>query len=175
MIQRMLAIWSLVPLPFLAEKERETACTSGSSRFTYCWSLCVLYTRSKGTQWGWAQVPTVLSCSSDEFSWALCLSGLTSLPPTVFSGVTFYLEELPVPNFLALGLLGEPSLGQELWKMSFKDLTSLVGRGPSQLNFPLKWSWIHFHCPQTSGCSVRETAGVAEPGSPITEQVTSPL
>ena len=32
-IQRMLAIWSLVPLPFL-----NPACTSGSSQFTYCWS-----------------------------------------------------------------------------------------------------------------------------------------
>ena len=34
MIQEMLAIWSLVPLPFL-----NPAWTSGSSRFTYCWSL----------------------------------------------------------------------------------------------------------------------------------------
>ena len=34
MIQWMLAVWSLVPLPFL-----NPACTSGSSRFTYCWSL----------------------------------------------------------------------------------------------------------------------------------------
>ena len=34
MIQRMLAIWSMVPLPFL-----KPAWTSGSSRFTYCWSL----------------------------------------------------------------------------------------------------------------------------------------
>ena len=34
MIQRMLAIWSLVPLPFL-----KPAWTSGSSRFTYYWSL----------------------------------------------------------------------------------------------------------------------------------------
>ena len=33
-IQRMLAIWSLVPLPFL-----KPAWTSGDSRFTYCWSL----------------------------------------------------------------------------------------------------------------------------------------
>ena len=33
-IQWMLAIWSLVPLPFLSP-----AWTSGSSRFTYCWSL----------------------------------------------------------------------------------------------------------------------------------------
>ena len=34
MIQRILAICSLVPLPFL-----NPAWTSGSSRFTYCWSL----------------------------------------------------------------------------------------------------------------------------------------
>ena len=34
MIQRMLAIWSMVPLPFL-----NPAWTSGSSWFTYCWSL----------------------------------------------------------------------------------------------------------------------------------------
>ena len=34
MIQRMLAMWSLVPLPFL-----KPAWTSGSSQFMYCWSL----------------------------------------------------------------------------------------------------------------------------------------
>ena len=34
MIQRLLEIWSLVPLPFL-----KPAWTSGSSQFTYCWSL----------------------------------------------------------------------------------------------------------------------------------------
>ena len=34
MIQWMLAIWPLVPLPFL-----KPICTSGSSRFTYHWSL----------------------------------------------------------------------------------------------------------------------------------------
>ena len=34
MIQQMLAIWSLVPLPFL-----NPTYTSGISQFTYCWSL----------------------------------------------------------------------------------------------------------------------------------------
>ena len=34
MIQKMLEIWSLVPLPFL-----KPSWTSGSSWFTYCWSL----------------------------------------------------------------------------------------------------------------------------------------
>ena len=35
-IRQMLAIWSLVPLPFL-----NPASTSGSSWFTYCWTLGV--------------------------------------------------------------------------------------------------------------------------------------
>ena len=35
MIQQILGIWSLVPLPFL-----NPAWISGSSPFTYCWSLC---------------------------------------------------------------------------------------------------------------------------------------
>ena len=34
MIQQILEIWSLVPLPFL-----KPAWTTGSSQFTYCWSL----------------------------------------------------------------------------------------------------------------------------------------
>ena len=34
MIQQMLAIWSLIPLPFLIQ-----AWTSGSSQFPWCWSL----------------------------------------------------------------------------------------------------------------------------------------
>ena len=34
MLQQIVAIWSPVPLPFL-----KPARTSGSSRFTYCWSL----------------------------------------------------------------------------------------------------------------------------------------
>ena len=34
MIQLMLAIWFLIPLPFL-----NSACTSRSSQFMYCWSL----------------------------------------------------------------------------------------------------------------------------------------
>ena len=34
MIQQMLPIWSLIPLPFL-----NPTWTSASSRFTYCWSL----------------------------------------------------------------------------------------------------------------------------------------
>ena len=43
MIQRMLAIWSLVPLPFL-----KPAWTSGSSQFTYYWSLA--WRKGRGTR-----------------------------------------------------------------------------------------------------------------------------
>ena len=38
MIQQMLAIWSLVSLPFL-----NPTCTSGSSQFKYCWSLALRF------------------------------------------------------------------------------------------------------------------------------------
>ena len=62
MIQRMLAIWSLVPLPFL-----KPAWTSGSSRFMYCWSLtwrilnklfriseiCISLERARSLNWTW--------------------------------------------------------------------------------------------------------------------------
>ena len=37
MIQRMLTVWSLVPLPL-----RNPACTSGSSWFMYCWKLTLM-------------------------------------------------------------------------------------------------------------------------------------
>ena len=46
MIQQMLAIWSLVPLPFL-----KPAGTFGSSQFTHCWSLA----------WGILSI-TLLAC-----------------------------------------------------------------------------------------------------------------
>ena len=54
MIQRMLAIWSLVPLPFL-----KPAWTSGNSLFMYCWSLAwrilsilnILTSRMSGSRW----------------------------------------------------------------------------------------------------------------------------
>ena len=62
MIQQMLAIWSLVPLPFL-----NSAWTSGSSRFMYSWSLawrilsttllmCV-YFCPYGRKWGGTKKP----------------------------------------------------------------------------------------------------------------------
>ena len=46
-IQWMLAIWSLVPLPFL-----NPAWTSGSSQFTYCWSLACRIWALLESPWG---------------------------------------------------------------------------------------------------------------------------
>ena len=58
MIQQMLAIWSLIPLPFL-----NPACTSGSSQFTYCWSLA----------WRILNV-TLLACKMSAVVYAYMLS-----------------------------------------------------------------------------------------------------
>ena len=55
MIQQMLAIWPLVPLPFL-----KPAWTSGSSRFTYWWSLV----------WRILSI-TLLACEMSAIVWAL--------------------------------------------------------------------------------------------------------
>ena len=54
MIQWMLAIWSLVPLPFL-----KPAWTSGSSQFTNCWSLA----------WGILSI-TLLVCEMSVILWS---------------------------------------------------------------------------------------------------------
>ena len=53
MIQWMLAVWSLVPLPFL-----NPAWTSGSSWFMYCWSLA----------WGILNI-TLLACKMNAIVW----------------------------------------------------------------------------------------------------------
>ena len=55
MIQQMLVIWSLVLLPFL-----KSAWTSGSSQFTYCWSLA----------WRILSI-TFLACEMSAIMWYL--------------------------------------------------------------------------------------------------------
>ena len=54
MIQQMLASWSLVPLPF-----QKPAWTSGSSQFTYCWSLA----------WRILSI-TLLACEMSAIVWS---------------------------------------------------------------------------------------------------------
>ena len=63
MIQWMLAIWSLVPLPVL-----NPACTSVSSQFTYCWSLAWRILSITLLDVRWVQV-----CGSLSILWH-CLS-----------------------------------------------------------------------------------------------------
>ena len=58
MIQRMLAIWSLVPLHFI-----KLAWTYGSSRFTFCWSLA----------WRILNM-TLLACEMSAIVWSFKLS-----------------------------------------------------------------------------------------------------
>ena len=58
MIQWMLAIWSLIPLPFL-----KPAWISGSSWFTYCWSLA----------WRILSI-TLLACEMSATVWSRGLS-----------------------------------------------------------------------------------------------------
>ena len=53
MIQWMLSIWSLVPLPFL-----NPAWSSGSSRFTYCWCLAWIILST-----------TLLACEMSAIVW----------------------------------------------------------------------------------------------------------
>ena len=59
MIQRMLAICYLVPLPFL-----KPAWTSGSSRFTFCWSLAWRILSITLLACGWVQLTMVKSNSN---------------------------------------------------------------------------------------------------------------
>ena len=65
-IQQMLGIWSLIPLPFL-----NPVWTSGSSQFMYCWSLA----------W-WILSITLLACEMSavvwwfEHSWVLPFFGI---------------------------------------------------------------------------------------------------
>ena len=67
MIQRILAIWFMVPLPFL-----KPAWTSESSWFTYCWSLawrilsiskCYMLAGSQLRGWNWSLQFTVFTWS----------------------------------------------------------------------------------------------------------------
>ena len=87
MIQQMLAIWSLVPLPFL-----KPAWTSGSSQFMYCWSLA----------WRILSI-TLLACEMSAIVWQFEHS--LALP---FFGIGMKTDLLPVFKIIIL-LLYSPS------------------------------------------------------------------
>ena len=73
MIQWMLAIWSLVPLPFL-----NPAWTSGSSQFTYCWNLVWRILSINCYHVRWVQLCSILNilwhCPSLGLEWKLTFS-----------------------------------------------------------------------------------------------------
>ena len=76
MIQLMLAIWFLLPLPFL-----NPAWTSGSSRFTYCWSLA----------WRILRI-TLLTCAAAAKSLQSC--------PTLCDPIDGSPPSSPIPGIL---------------------------------------------------------------------------
>ena len=92
MIQWMLAIWSLVPLPFL-----NPAWTSGSSRFMYCWSLA----------WRILSI-TLLACEMSAIVHSLNMLWHAQPLPLLNSGVSSspqkkpraQLQSLPIPPTL---------------------------------------------------------------------------
>ena len=64
MTQQMLAIWSLVPLPYL-----KPAWTSGSSRFTYCWSLLENFEHYFTSVWDECNCVVLWAFSGIAFLW----------------------------------------------------------------------------------------------------------
>ena len=102
MIQRMLAIWSLVPLPFL-----NPAWTSGSSRFTYCWSLA----------WRILSI-TLLACAAAAKSLQSC--------PTLCDPIDGSPPGSPVPGILQARTLEWVAISFSnawKWKVKVKSLS----------------------------------------------------
>ena len=64
MIQQMLAIWSLVPLPFL-----KPAWTPGSSQFIYCWSLSENFEHYFASVWDECNCAVVWTFFGIAFLW----------------------------------------------------------------------------------------------------------
>ena len=111
-IQQMLTIWSLVPLPFL-----NLAWTSESSQFMYCWSFA----------WRFVNI-TLLACEMSvivlTFSLTLSFFG-TRMKTDVFSscGPT---ESSKYADILSVGLSQYHLLGFEIAQLEFISFTSFV-------------------------------------------------
>ena len=101
MIQQMLAIWSLVPLPFLKQ-----AWTSGSSWFVYCWSLV----------WRIFSI-TLLACAATAKSFQLCLTLCDPIDGSPWGS--------PVPGILQARTLEwvAISFSNAKWKVKGKSLS----------------------------------------------------
>ena len=113
MIQQMLAIWSLVPLPF-----PNSAWISGSSRFMYCWSLT----------WRILNI-TLLECEMSAICGSLsilwhCLSlGLES--KLTFSSPVATAEFSKFADILNVPLSQHHLLGLEIGQLGFHHLHQL--------------------------------------------------
>ena len=137
-IQLMLAIWFLVPLPFL-----NPAGTFGSSRFTYCWSLA----------WRILGI-TLLMCAAAAKSLQLC--------PTLYDPIDGSPPGSPVPGILQARTLEWVAISfSNAWKWKVKEkLLShvLTLREPMDCSLPgssthgifqarvLEWGAIAFAC-----------------------------
>ena len=105
MIQQMLAVWPLVPLPFL-----NPAWTSGSSQFTYCWSLA----------WRILSI-TLLACAAAAAAAKSLQSCLTLCNPTDGS-----LPGSPIPGILQARTLEWVAISFSnawKWKVKVKSLS----------------------------------------------------
>ena len=97
MIHQMLAIWTLVPLPFL-----KPAWTSGSSRFTYCWSLA----------WRILSI-TLLACAAAAKSLQSC--------PTLCDPIDGIPSGSPIPGILQARTLEWVAISfSNAWKWKVK-------------------------------------------------------
>ena len=127
MIQQMLAIWSLVPLPFL-----KPAWTSGSSRFTYCWSLA----------WRISSI-TLLECAAAAKSLQSC--------PTLCDPIDGSPPGSPIPGILQARTLECVAISfSNAWKWKVK-VKSLSRVRPSAT----PWT-AAFQAPPSMGFSRRE-------------------
>ena len=84
MIQRMLAIWSLGPLPFL-----NPAWTSGSSRITYCWPVLENVENYFALLWDWNENwPSPVLCWVFQVCWHIECSTFTASSSRIWNSST---------------------------------------------------------------------------------------
>ena len=136
MIQEMLAIWSLVPLPFL-----NLACTSGGSQFTYFWSLTwrflsITLLASNRLPWWLRRYSVCLQCGRPRFD------------PWVRK-ILWRRKWQPTPVYLPRESHGQKSLvGYSLWGRKELDTTErLHSLVPTKTQCwtptgPDKWSFL---------------------------------
>ena len=140
MIQRMLAIWSLVPLPFL-----KPAGTSGSSWFMYCWSLAwgiLSITKESWAPKNWCFWTVVLEKTLESL---LDCKEIQLIHPKgdkswVFIGRTDVKAENPIlwPPDAKSWLIGKDLDAAKDWGQEKKETTGWDG----WLASPTQWTWV---------------------------------